>query len=176
MGIDVVMRGWDHLGWRGSFYPEDLPEDWRLAYFAHAFDAVLVPAALWREAAPEVLAGWAREVPPRFRFYLELEPGGGPLPRPSALGDAFAGSVASAPKATDPREALPSWPAWDPQGNPMLARPMPSGLTANPASALAWLRALATEAGLDPALAILQVAPAVALTRCCDLIDLAGLA
>lgn len=60
--------GWDHPHWVGAFYPEDLPPDWRLAYYAHFFGCVLVPPAAWRGAA---LAGWLADTPPDFRFLLE---------------------------------------------------------------------------------------------------------
>ncbi len=35
--------GWEHRGWNGGFYPEDLPADWRLGYYANAFRVVLIP-------------------------------------------------------------------------------------------------------------------------------------
>lgn len=73
MGIEVIARGWDRSDWYGEFYPEDLPEDWRLSYFANAFQSVLVPAASWRGASGERLAQWAEDVPDRFRFYLEVD-------------------------------------------------------------------------------------------------------
>jgi hypothetical protein len=73
VGIEVIARDWDRPDWRGEFYPEDLPEDWRLAYFANAFESVLVPATNWCETPPGRLTQWAQDVPERFRFYLELD-------------------------------------------------------------------------------------------------------
>lgn len=73
MGIEVIARGWDRPDWCGEFYPEGLPDDWRLTYFAHDFESVLIPATVWHHAPPERLAQWAEEVPDRFRFYLEFD-------------------------------------------------------------------------------------------------------
>jgi uncharacterized protein YecE (DUF72 family) len=62
MGIEIIARHWDRPDWCGPFYPEDLPEDWRLAYFATLFESVLVPATAWPEAPPGRLAQWAGDV------------------------------------------------------------------------------------------------------------------
>jgi hypothetical protein len=226
MGIEVIARDWDRADWCGGFYPEDLPEEWRLAYFANAFDAVLVPAAAW-QGDPSRLALWAQEVPHRFRFYLELPRGSDPRAMAQAaapLGERFAGSVAvlpprteampgaSAPPGDGPasREAGPrsdepaaDWPladgptgtgagpdggpepaaqpdrtlaAWAADGGTILARQIPQAVVADPRAALAWLTALAAEAGSKPALAIFGDAPADTLTRWSQLILLAGFA
>jgi hypothetical protein len=78
MGIEVIARGWDRSDWCGEFYPEDLPEDWRLSYFANTFQSVLVPATSWRAAPRGRLAQWAGDVPERFGFYLEVDASDGP--------------------------------------------------------------------------------------------------
>ncbi len=70
--ILVGARGWDHPSWLGEFYPEDLPEDWRLAYYANAFRSVLVPAQVLVRVHESAFAGWVEDVPAGFRFYLEV--------------------------------------------------------------------------------------------------------
>ncbi|KUJ75071.1 hypothetical protein AVO42_06865 [Thiomicrospira sp. XS5] len=40
--------GWNQAGWLESFYPEDMPEDWRLDYYSQFFKAVLVPETEWQ--------------------------------------------------------------------------------------------------------------------------------
>lgn len=65
-------RGWEHTGWDGTFYPADLPPEWRLAYYANEFHTVLVPEAHWRGCTPAQVAGWGAEVRPGFSFFLEL--------------------------------------------------------------------------------------------------------
>jgi hypothetical protein len=97
MGIEVIARGWERSDWWGEFYPEDLPEDWRLSYFANAFQSVLVPAASWREAPRGRLAQWAEDVPDRFRFYLELDASDGPGGWGSAQGQTTLGMGQAGP-------------------------------------------------------------------------------
>lgn len=80
--------GWEHPQWTAAFYPEDLPPDWRLAYYAHFFGCVLAPAAAWRGAA---LAGWLADTPEHFRFLLEDGPGAAAAQR--ELGARCAGVV-----------------------------------------------------------------------------------
>jgi hypothetical protein len=187
MGIEVIARDWDRPGWCGSFYPEDLPEDWRLTYFANAFEAVLVPALAWQSVPWEHLAAWREDVPQRFRFYLELAQDQAPatLARAAqALGERFAGSVAAVcPGPTvvganaDPdAEATRTWSAWGRDGTPILARRLPDALLSEPPAAVAWLRGMAAEARSRPALAVFGEGPADSLTRWSQLVLLAGLA
>lgn len=42
---------WRYPQWSGGFYPDDLPEDWRLAYYGNEFPVVLVPADYRLDAA-----------------------------------------------------------------------------------------------------------------------------
>lgn len=67
----VTPRGWWDLADASLFYPSDLPEDWRLGYFANAFSAVLLPAATWVQADTATLQQWREDVTPRFRFVAE---------------------------------------------------------------------------------------------------------
>lgn len=67
----VGARGWNHDGWNGTFYPEDLPQDWRLSYYANEFTGVLVPEPVWRAADPSIIGGWLGDVADGFLFYLE---------------------------------------------------------------------------------------------------------
>ncbi len=92
----VGAAGWDHPEWRDVFYPEGLPEEWRLAYYAHYYSAVLVPHSAWTSASPETLANWLRDTPQHFRFLLAVspaEPSDGALAAGKLLGDKFAGRV-----------------------------------------------------------------------------------
>lgn len=62
-------------GWRGSewnfLYPDDLPSEWRLDYYANTFDTIVVPATAWQDATIDEARGWLDEVPAGFRFYWE---------------------------------------------------------------------------------------------------------
>lgn len=71
--IRIMARGWDHEAWVAQgFYPDDLPEDWRLPYYANEFRAVLVPDEVWRAANEDVIQTWLDDAPEAFQFFLEL--------------------------------------------------------------------------------------------------------
>lgn len=67
--------GWRHQAWMRGYYPEDLPEDWQLGYYANELAAVLLPAVDWVGRSPEQLAQWVDDVHPAFRFYLAADAG-----------------------------------------------------------------------------------------------------
>lgn len=75
-------RDWRHEPWVGGFYPEDMPEDWRFAFYATQFSCVWLEAAQWRGAAPDEVRTWLEEAPEGFRFLLQRAPGVGPAPLP----------------------------------------------------------------------------------------------
>jgi len=67
----VTSRGWWDLADHDQFYPDDLPEDWRLGYFANQFRATLLPAEIWTNTKPTTITQWRDEVPAGFRFVAE---------------------------------------------------------------------------------------------------------
>jgi hypothetical protein len=67
---------WEHPEWRGTFYPDDLPEDWQLAFYNQHWRCVAVPIARWRAASAADVAGWANETLERFRFLVETDGAG----------------------------------------------------------------------------------------------------
>ncbi|MGE5320907.1 MAG: hypothetical protein ACM3KD_12050 [Hyphomicrobiaceae bacterium] len=62
---------WERPDWRGSFYPEDLPEDWLLSYYNTQFQAVYLPAFIWQAASQATWAQWLDETLDGFCFVLE---------------------------------------------------------------------------------------------------------
>ena len=86
--VRVGCYGWQWSQWERSFYPEDLPEDWQLDFYANYFRTVLVPHSQWLSADEEELEGWldsvqldeddfedeeAYDAQPPFLFYLSIE-------------------------------------------------------------------------------------------------------
>lgn len=69
--LELAACGWSPADWGRVFYPEDLPEDWRISYYANEFGCVLLPAEGWVNPLVEA-AFWQAEVSPDFRFYLEI--------------------------------------------------------------------------------------------------------
>ena len=63
--------GFSYKEWKGSFYPEDAkPADW-LRYYAQHLPAVEINNSFYRMPAPQVLEGWAAEVPSSFQFVIK---------------------------------------------------------------------------------------------------------
>lgn len=63
--------GWEHAGWAGGFYPEDMPPEWRLSYYNTQFECVLLPCHHWRTRDLDELKAWREDTLERFRFLLE---------------------------------------------------------------------------------------------------------
>jgi len=182
--VDIVPRGWEEPSWLRSFYPADLPPEWRLAYFANELPAVLVPAEVWL-AADDALGGLAADVPPGFRFYLELPPSGWAArpwaPVAACLGARLAGLVAVQvpPDPSDASAEVPRYllaeqpqPGWAPAR--LAPPPGPGGLRAQ----RAWLEATARQAPGRTSLIVVEGAASTpeALRGWWDLAYLLGLA
>jgi uncharacterized protein YecE (DUF72 family) len=63
--------GFSFPEWKGTFYPAGLPQRRFLAHYAGQLDAVELNSTFYRMPKPEVLAGWAGEVPDGFRFAIK---------------------------------------------------------------------------------------------------------
>ena len=70
--INILPVGWNHAAWNGEFYPEDLPPEWRLSYFANEFPGVLIPQQDWCVSENQGLRSWSDDVVEGFRFFLTL--------------------------------------------------------------------------------------------------------
>jgi uncharacterized protein YecE (DUF72 family) len=71
MNILVGTSGWSYKEWKGSFYPPKLPAGEMLRHYASRFPAVEVNNSFYRLPTERVLAAWAEQVPPEFRFALK---------------------------------------------------------------------------------------------------------
>ena len=63
--------GFSYKEWLGSFYPEKLPADEMLRYYADRFSTVEINNTFYRMPAESMLARWAEEVPGHFAFTLK---------------------------------------------------------------------------------------------------------
>jgi hypothetical protein len=72
--------GWSNPAWRGTFYPDGLPEDWLLSYYNTQFQAVYLPAAVWQAASAETWQQWLDDTQARFVFVLEPGASGAAFP------------------------------------------------------------------------------------------------
>jgi len=70
---DVVVgsRGWLHQSWVESYYPDDIPDEWRLGFYGNEFNTVLVPWEQWQTSV-EALEEGLDDTSDDFHLYLEL--------------------------------------------------------------------------------------------------------
>jgi len=69
--IWVGTSGYSYKQWKGTFYPEDLPDARMLAYYAERFNSVEINYTFYRFATVRQLQGWAKEAPEGFTFTLK---------------------------------------------------------------------------------------------------------
>jgi uncharacterized protein YecE (DUF72 family) len=78
----VGAKGWHHDNWRGSYYPDDLPEDWTLDFYSNQFYCVLVEQSLWMDWNTEEIEEIAENLADEnflFTFQLKTAQGGSQL-------------------------------------------------------------------------------------------------
>ena len=71
MRVLAGTSGFSYKEWKGSFYPEDLPAEGMLSFYAALLPAVEINNTFYRMPKPALLASWAEQVPPEFRFVLK---------------------------------------------------------------------------------------------------------
>jgi hypothetical protein len=57
-----------------AFFPEDLPEDWRLPFYAHYWKVLLLPSKDWARMHSDPL--WLSDLPEDLNLYFEIPPSG----------------------------------------------------------------------------------------------------
>ncbi len=67
----VGTSGFSYKEWKGSFYPEDLPDKQMLPYYAERLDAVEINNTFYRMPTRKLLEGWVAQVPEAFSFALK---------------------------------------------------------------------------------------------------------
>lgn len=67
----VGTSGFAYREWTGPFYPEDLPDEGRLAYYAGRLDAVEINNTFYRMPTRSLLEGWDEQTPDGFTFALK---------------------------------------------------------------------------------------------------------
>ncbi len=72
-GVRVLCgtSGFSYGAWKGAFYPQDLPNDRMLAFYAERLPTVEVNNTFYRMPAAKTLAAWRAQVPETFRFALK---------------------------------------------------------------------------------------------------------
>jgi uncharacterized protein YecE (DUF72 family) len=63
--------GFSYKEWKGSFYPEDLPDNAMLRHYASRLPAVEINNTFYRMPRAALLESWAEQVPDGFAFALK---------------------------------------------------------------------------------------------------------
>jgi uncharacterized protein YecE (DUF72 family) len=63
--------GFSFKEWKGPFYPEKLPANKMLAFYAERLPTVEINNTFYRMPRKSVLEGWAEQVPDTFRFAIK---------------------------------------------------------------------------------------------------------
>jgi uncharacterized protein YecE (DUF72 family) len=71
MRILIGTSGYSYKQWKGSFYPEDLPDAEMLRFYASRFPSVEINNTFYRMPSKTLLAKWSEEVPSDFTFVLK---------------------------------------------------------------------------------------------------------
>jgi len=71
MKIWVGTSGFSYKEWKGSFYPEDMPDGDMLKTYARKLPAVEINNTFYRLPKASLLESWAAQVPESFRFVLK---------------------------------------------------------------------------------------------------------
>jgi uncharacterized protein YecE (DUF72 family) len=71
MNLYVGTSGYSYKAWKGSFYPEELPDKEMLRFYGERFGSVEINNTFYRMPKAALLEGWAREVPANFKFVLK---------------------------------------------------------------------------------------------------------
>src|SRR5262245_49323543 len=71
MNLYVGTSGYSYKEWKGTFYPEDLPDKQMLRFYGERFRSVEINNTFYRMPKASVLEAWAAEVPADFKFVLK---------------------------------------------------------------------------------------------------------
>jgi uncharacterized protein YecE (DUF72 family) len=68
----VGTSGWNYYGWRGSFYPEDLPSRHWLGYYARRFNSVELNYSFYHLPRRATYENWLKQIPPGFELAVKV--------------------------------------------------------------------------------------------------------
>ena len=67
----IGTSGFQYSGWKGTFYPEDLPTAQMLPYYAERLSTTEINYTFHRIPAPKTIENWSTLTPTTFRFSLK---------------------------------------------------------------------------------------------------------
>ena len=72
MEIITGAINWQHAQWLGQYYPQDLPTDWQLDFYANEFDAILISYSVCHSLVKDELSGLLGDLPEKFIVFFEV--------------------------------------------------------------------------------------------------------
>lgn len=69
--IRVGISGWTYKGWRGPFYPEDLPQKRELHFASRQFNSIEINGSFYSLQRPTSYQRWYEETPDDFIFSVK---------------------------------------------------------------------------------------------------------
>jgi uncharacterized protein YecE (DUF72 family) len=67
----IGISGYDYKGWRGTFYPDDVPRHSWLGFASRIFNSIELNGTFYSLKSPSVFARWVSEVPEDFIFAVK---------------------------------------------------------------------------------------------------------
>src|SRR5256714_3734319 len=67
-GLWIGTSGWTYDGWRGPFYPEDVPKKEWLRWYAQRFATTEINGSFYRTPSLEAVSTWRDQTPKQFLF------------------------------------------------------------------------------------------------------------
>jgi uncharacterized protein YecE (DUF72 family) len=67
-GIWIGTSGWTYDGWRGPFYPKDVPKKQWLRWYADVFPTTEINGSFYRTPSLEAVEAWREQTPEDFLF------------------------------------------------------------------------------------------------------------
>ena len=71
MTVRIGISGWRYAGWRGTFYPEGLPQRRELEYAAAHLPTIEINGTFYSLQRPHSFARWHDQTPRDFRFSVK---------------------------------------------------------------------------------------------------------
>src|SRR5437764_8178138 len=69
--IRIGISGWRYAGWRGKFYPKDLPQHRELEFAARTFNSIEINGSFYSLQLPSSYQRWYDAAPPDFLFAVK---------------------------------------------------------------------------------------------------------
>src|ERR1051325_9085225 len=69
--LRIGISGWRYPGWRGKFYPEDLPQRRELEFASRMFKSIEINGSFYSLQRPSRFQRWYEETPAEFLFSVK---------------------------------------------------------------------------------------------------------